>query len=502
VKSLLSRTEQFVMFNNFYFISVILFLNVSPIASAEQPAQSFTLSGCGQPMSIIFSGTFDAYETACTQFRAKSLLEVVNISFYFDDIEHTSSPADLDLTITSLQSQVALHIGGWDDDARITEDIEWPNQWQFSAEAGLYSAVLDVKKAYLDDDGVYEICVMNKWLNSGQAIYNGLIDLVGMTSDCSATNSPTATPEISVPAASSSECAGQTKVDVAFDLSFSGRDTKCITPFFAQGDLLAMNIDLTFTSKQMYLGILPVKQTMWPADLELSLTQLSSNVSVVVGYDALDNEFSGDDDGLDNDSGSYFYGFSLNASNVVTNLMSAPLWLSPSSALTEVMSSNVESCDQSFCSEFTSATFMSHGSADSNQYYPRYLKNMTAPFNLNSQILKNYACDDHFFVFSRHPLGSPFSYSVLPDTLTFAWDCKHKFIFTEDGETRRGEYCGKTGFYDVDVGIDAEGFAYFRDNICGEMKMELSDASGPWYLFIGRWERARTTVGIAAKRFI
>jgi hypothetical protein len=39
----------------------------------------------------------------------------------------------------------------------------------------------------------------------------------------------------------------------------------------------------------------------------------------------------------------------------------------------------------------------------------------------------------------------------------------------------------------VNVGIDANGNAYFRDNICGEMKVKLTDASGPWYLFIGRF---------------
>lgn len=47
------------------------------------------------------------------------------------------------------------------------------------------------------------------------------------------------------------------------------------------------------------------------------------------------------------------------------------------------------------------------------------------------------------------------------------------------------QYCGKTGFYNVEVGIDASGEAYFRDNICGEMKIKLENATGPWYLFIG-----------------
>jgi hypothetical protein len=109
-----------------------------------------------------------------------------------------------------------------------------------------------------------------------------------MVSDCSVTPPPTITPEIT--ASSSDVCAGQTEVTVGFDVSFSGRDKKCITPFLAQGDLLALNVDLEFTATQMYLGVVPIQQTMWAADLEFTLTQLSSNLSVVVGYDPLDNQ--------------------------------------------------------------------------------------------------------------------------------------------------------------------------------------------------------------------
>lgn len=240
-------------------------------------------------MTINFTGVFNAYETACTQFRATSHLDTINISFLFDDFDHTSSPADLDLTVTALSSHVSVHLGGWDDDDRVAENFEWPNEWQFSAEAGLYSAALNVWDSYLDDDGVYEICVMNKWLNSGKAIYSGLIQLQGMISDCSITHSPTITPNITTSSGSSLDCEGQTNVDVAFDVTFSGKERKCMPPFVAQGDLLALNIDLLFIAKQLYLGIVPVQQTMWPADLELTLTQLSTNLSVVVGYDPLDN---------------------------------------------------------------------------------------------------------------------------------------------------------------------------------------------------------------------
>ena len=149
-------------------------------------------------------------------------------------------------------------------------------------------------------------------------------------------------------------------------------------------------------------------------------------------------QFSGDDDGLDADSGSYYYGISVNESNVITDILSASLWLSPSSNLTEVMVQDVESCDRSFCSRFTVDTFMSTGTADSNNYYPRYINSLTTPLNVNTQILKNFACDDHFVVLSRLPLGSTFKYGVREDTITFAWDCKHKFIFTEEGATMRG----------------------------------------------------------------
>lgn len=269
-------------------LHLFLFLYVAvSMESTPQPPHKFILSPCGSPMSINFTGIFNAYETACTQFRANSHLDIVNISFNFDDFDHTSSPADLDVSITSLASQVAVHIGGWDDDVRITEDFEWPNEWQFSAEAGLYSAALNVFDSFLDDDGVYEICIMNKWLNSGKAIYNGLIQLQGMITDCNQTQAPSSTPEIT--ATSSSECVGQAGVDVTFDVSFAGRETKCIPPFLAQGDLLAVNVDFKFTPTQLYIGVVPVQQTMWAADLELSLTQLSTNQSVVVGYDPLDN---------------------------------------------------------------------------------------------------------------------------------------------------------------------------------------------------------------------
>jgi hypothetical protein len=391
--------------------------------------------------------------------------------------------------ITSQVSHQHIHIGGWDDDARVGGDIEWPNSWQFSAEAGRYNAEIDVRDYFLDDDGVYEICVENKWLNSGDAIYNAMIEMRGMVTDCSVTSAPSATPEML--ASKANTCEGQTGVDVAVDLTFSGRDKKCIDPFIAQGELLAFNVELDFTPKQMYLGVMPVQQTMWPADLECSLIQISSNATAVtVGYDPLDNQFSGDDDGEDNDSVSYFYGFSLSVTGEVSDLMDASLWLSPSSNLTEVMASNVESCDGSFCSTFTgTTTFKSHGSANANDYYPRYLKNMTGVFNVNTQILKNFACDDHFVMLSRNPMGSTFSYGIRADTIIFAWDCNHKYIFAEGEQTIKGEYCGKTGFYDVNVGIDANGNAYFRDNICGEMKVKLTDASGPWYLFIGRFMR-------------
>lgn len=145
---------------------------------------------------------------------------------------------------------------------------------------------------------------------------------------------------------------------------------------------------------------------------------------------------------------------------------------------------------------FTTNTFFSYGSADKNDFYPRYLHNLTAPFHLNSHILKNFACDDHFFMLSRKPEGSTFSYGIREDTITFAWDCKHKYIFTEGGATKRGEYCGKTGFYSVTVGIDAAGYAVFRDDICGEMKFKLEDPTGPWYLFIGGCHIARPSHSI------
>lgn len=276
-------------------VCLVIFLFSHTGLGADQP--DFTLSSCGQPLTIAFSGTFNAYETACTQFRARSRLEIVNISFHFDDVEHTSSPADLDLTITSLVTQVAVHIGGWDDDARIAEDLEWPNEWQFSAEAGVYYAAMDVKDSFLDDDGVYELCVMNKWLNSGEAMYEGVIELQGMVSDCSLSSAPTITPEML--AASSggdgSQCSGETGVEVAFDLTFTGKEQQCVPSFIAQGDLLALNMDVHFSAKQLYVGVVPVEQTMWPADLEVTLMQLSSasESAVVVGYDALDNEFSG-----------------------------------------------------------------------------------------------------------------------------------------------------------------------------------------------------------------
>ena len=275
-------------------VSGLLLVLCTTAASEETQIQlslspSFTLSPCGTPVSIAFTGIFDAYETACTQFSAQSSLEVLNISFYFDDVEHTSSPADLDLTITALASHQTLHIGGWDDDVRFTADeFEWPNEWQFSAEAGLYSAALDVQSAYMNDDGVYEMCVMNKWLNSGEAIYNGSIQLQGLVSACTLTHAPTITPDISA-AESSTDCTGQVGVDIAFDVSFAGKQKKCMPPFLAQGALLAVNVDLVFVAKPMYLGVVPIQQTMWPADLELSLTQLSLTQSVVIGYDPLDN---------------------------------------------------------------------------------------------------------------------------------------------------------------------------------------------------------------------
>mmetsp|Transcript_242 Transcript_242/g.507 ORF Transcript_242/g.507 Transcript_242/m.507 type:complete len:883 (-) Transcript_242:353-3001(-) len=466
------------------FICLVLF-SATPVHGSDHPHE-FIVSPCGTPLTINFTGIFDAYEIACTQFRATSLLEVVQVSLNFDDIEHTSSPSDLDIAITSQISHQNLHIGGWDDDARIGEDIEWPNTWQFSAEAGLYTAAINVEKYFLDDDGVYDICIMNKWINSGDAIYNGLIELQGMTSDCDVTSAPSATPEMV--ASQAAQCEGETGVDITYDLSFTGREKKCIDPFVAQGDLLAFNFDVEFTPKQMFLGIQPVDQTMWAADLECTLTQLSSNKSVTIGYDPLDNQFSGDDDGEDNDEGSFFYGFSLNTTNEVIDIMDASLWLSPSSSLTEVMVPGVESCDGEFCSKFTgTTTFESRGSANHNNYYPRYVNNMTGVFTIRSQVLRNFVCDDHFIMLSRKPLGGTFAYGIREDTITFAWDCKHKFIFTESEQTLRGEFCGKTGFYDVEVGIDADGNAFFRDDICGEMKLPLSeeDAAGSWYLFIG-----------------
>ena len=268
----------------------VLFIHHCSSQTFGEPTHHFILSSCGSPMTINFTGTFNAYETACTQFRANSHLNEVNITLIFDDYEHTSSPADLDVTITSLVSHVAVHIGGWDDDARISQDLEWPNAWQFSAEAGKYSAAVNVFDQFLDDDGVYELCVMNRWINSGKAVYSGLIQLLGMITDCTVTNAPTVTPDMT--AQETSACEGQEGVDVTYDLSFSGREKKCMDPFMAQGTLLAMNFDLEFSPRQMYIGTFPVDQTMWAADLEFTLTQTSSDLSVQIGYDALDNEVS------------------------------------------------------------------------------------------------------------------------------------------------------------------------------------------------------------------
>lgn len=172
---------------------------------------------------------------------------------------------------------------------------------------------------------------------------------------------------------------------------------------------------------------------------------LIENSHFVIYWRVIIIEFSGDDDGIDSDSGSYFYGISLTDSfGAMTDLLLASLWLSPSSGLSEVMVTNTESCDQSFCAKFSTTTFMSAGSANSNLYYPRYLHAMMAPFTINAQILKNFACDDHFLVLSRQPMGSTFGYRVREDTISFAWDCKHKYIFAETSETVRGEVRDKT----------------------------------------------------------
>jgi len=162
-------------------------------------------------------------------------------------------------------------------------------------------------------------------------------------------------------------------------------------------------------------------------------------------------EFSGDDDGVDADGASYFYSIVLDqtaSGGGVTDLMSAAQWLSPASNLTEVMLTDQESCDQSFCSTFTStATFQSHGSADSNLYYPRYVPPLTVPFTVQAQILKNFACDDHFVVFSRLPFGSSFRYGVREDIITFAWDCNHKYLFAQGSETLGGEVRNIENYY-------------------------------------------------------
>eukprot|EP00602_Paraphysomonas_sp_CaronLab_P011110 CAMPEP_0185023348 /NCGR_PEP_ID=MMETSP1103-20130426/6027_1 /TAXON_ID=36769 /ORGANISM="Paraphysomonas bandaiensis, Strain Caron Lab Isolate" /LENGTH=898 /DNA_ID=CAMNT_0027555905 /DNA_START=817 /DNA_END=3513 /DNA_ORIENTATION=+ len=436
---------------------------------APEPVDLQVTSHCDTPLELYVDTALGPYGSTCVDVSASSTLHTVNATLYYTEV-HSALAADMELTIRSKFFPKSVVIGGWDYDDRVDE-LEWPNSWN-SINPGVFRAAVDVSSYALGGNGYYEVCLMNKYENSEGATYKGTIELIGLITECGVTYAPTVTPAIS----STAGC--DETIEVDFDVTLTAKQTQCSPTFTGVGSLFAVNIALDFVSSGSDF-------LEYASDLELKIIKLSTSERLVIGYDARDIKIHDDDDGKDNDGGSVIHSISMEKDGVMVDLMSASLWLSPSSALTAPMVVNEESCDGELCSMFTSdGTFIGRGSAGSSQYYPRLVEGpLHAPIHISAAFLKDYSCDDQFIFLSTSPVGDTFAFSTHENTISFTWDCEHKMLYGPSA--RNGIYCGANGYYELEFGINEYGIAYFYDNICSNVTVNVSDLSGPFYLFMG-----------------
>jgi hypothetical protein len=163
-------------------------------------------------------------------------------------------------------------------------------------------------------------------------------------------------------------------------------------------------------------------------------------------------------------------------------LMSAELWLSPSSHYQDPMVTDIASCVAQLCHIFThNGSFEVRGNADAVPFPPRLAQPIPEDFSIQSTIIKDTECNDHFFTIANSSNGAIFNWNSVPDQVTFVFDCNSKVIYGPTSSTP-SQICAVEDTYDVHIGIQ-NGLAYFNDSICGNLSLAIH-FPGPYYLYM------------------
>jgi hypothetical protein len=165
-----------------------------------------------------------------------------------------------------------------------------------------------------------------------------------------------------------------------------------------------------------------------------------------------------------------------------TNLMSAELWRSPSSQYQEPMFTDIASCVAQLCHVFThDGTFETRGDANEVSFYPRLALPILEDFKIQSTIIKDSSCEDHFFTIANSPNGVNFDWNSVPGQVTFVFDCNSKQIHGPTSSSP-SQVCNIYDTYVLQIGI-LNGVASFNDSKCGNISLAVN-FTGPYYLYM------------------
>jgi len=190
-----------------------------------------------------------------------------------------------------------------------------------------------------------------------------------------------------------------------------------------------------------------------------------------------------------------FSGLGFQFGNANLDLISPDLWLSPTSDFASSLIADVESCENDACTLISSAgEFSSSGYAGGigSRRLPRYVSNLYSPLEISATVVKRSSCDQHTLLLSSDPMQLQTSFSSNVPFVRFSWNCGWKAISYASNNlffTDREE-CSNLTDYNIRVGINANGMAYFYDDKCEDLQTPpLGAATTPLYLFVGKNQR-------------
>ena len=165
-----------------------------PTVTAMPTVEPWTITAtCGQTMQLAFDTSLAGRQMMCIDFPASGVLDIVNISLFFEGSTTGEWPYDMALIVKYIESS-GIQIGGFN---YYIPEIDYVGPWPFSwrsSESGLYTATENVTAYEVDGEGYYGICIANAWSYAKTVSYRGQVLLDGLVYRCDISPVPSSQP--------------------------------------------------------------------------------------------------------------------------------------------------------------------------------------------------------------------------------------------------------------------------------------------------------------------